>query len=429
VTGDARTGHFNTGVLTATGDWGDNNWPISPAELHNNCSADVDQSSDHSTNALILDATTDRVAQSFIPSGAVTSTVSLWLATSGTFGDTFVIELCADSSGQPGTVLATSDTLTINSTYTDQLLTFAFNSAVDLSASTTYWIMARATAIVGTAHLQLKKSSGGNVYANGAYRESTDSGGSWSGTDATDLAFKVWQGARMQWFTPQLTAFTLGDLIEVNLRMLQSNVDHGAAAVCEVAVVNADGSSPTVFGIAGFTAVYTDGGRLTTSEAAYNFKISGDDTAVTEGQRLRIRVFAGGYSVFYANLGDGNDDTWIGPDAAQATDHSYSLVYNGTSGGATGDSYVRFSQSITEAAGTTLVLSQGFVVRQRCLVTRLGRKLPPMCTGRLGIATIRVRHKVSPADGLWGLLATTMYSRISAVRIMAVNHSDATRNR
>jgi len=92
-------------------------------------------------------------------------------------------------------------------------------------------------------------------------------------------------GNYVEWFTKGLSAFTLAGPVLVNLRALESNALANATVGVEIAVCAADGTSPTVWG-------YTlHGGEVTTSEAAYQFFVAGDDVAVTNGQRIRIRIY------------------------------------------------------------------------------------------------------------------------------------------
>ena len=71
----------------------------------------------------------------------------------------------------------------------------------------------------------------------------------------------------------------------------------------------------------------TDNGELTTSEVARTINVSGDDLAFTDGQRIRIRLY--------------NEDI---SSAAMGNAFNVQRFYNGTSGGASGDSYVTLAQ-------------------------------------------------------------------------------------
>lgn len=96
----------------------------------------------------------------------------------------------------------------------------------------------------------------------------------------------------LEWYTPPLAGFTLSGLVRFTLRALWNSVYNVANAytmAVEVAVVDGDGSNPTVYGRLAGNA------PLTTSEASYDIDIIGDDLTVTDGQRIRIRVCAGNY--------------------------------------------------------------------------------------------------------------------------------------
>lgn len=140
-------------------------------------------------------------------------------------------------------------------------------------------------------------------------------------------------GTVVDWFTRPLTAFTLAGMALANLRVLAANTNYNGSVRCQIARVDGDGTNPTVWadwGIAALAA--TDGGEPSTSEAARTSAISGDDLAISDGQRLRIRVFASDASVSNMN----------------SAGTSVSLVYGGTSGGASGDTYITLPQTVTE---------------------------------------------------------------------------------
>jgi hypothetical protein len=137
-------------------------------------------------------------------------------------------------------------------------------------------------------------------------------------------------GTVVDWFTRPLAAFTLGGAVRVNARALESNALANVGIRCEIARVAGDGSSPTVWGA---TTMPTE---LGTTEAARSFLVGGDDLAISDGQRLRIR-----FSI---------DDQ----EAAMGASQTVTLFYAGTSGGASGDTYLTFTQTLTEfTAGTS----------------------------------------------------------------------------
>jgi hypothetical protein len=133
-------------------------------------------------------------------------------------------------------------------------------------------------------------------------------------------------GTVVDWFTKGLTAFTLSGVVLANWRGAASSVSTNATQRLEVAVVNNDGTSPTIWG----ATVSRDG--FGTSEAAVKFYVAGADLAVTDGQRLRLR-----FSI--------DDHSRV---AAMATGFTVTLYYAGTSGGASGDTYITLPQSVTE---------------------------------------------------------------------------------
>lgn len=134
-------------------------------------------------------------------------------------------------------------------------------------------------------------------------------------------------GNFVEWYTRKLQAFTLAGPVLVNLRALESTTAANATLGLEIAVVNSDGTSAVVWG-------YTLYGlEVTASEAALQFFVVGDDVAVTAGQRLRLRIYSDDYN-----------------GAAMAASLTTTAAYAGTSGGASGDTYLTFGQALAEAA-------------------------------------------------------------------------------
>lgn len=132
-------------------------------------------------------------------------------------------------------------------------------------------------------------------------------------------------GNLVEWFSKQLTAFTLAAPVLANVRALESNVSANASIRAELAVTAADGTGATVW------AATTHPTELTTSDAAYTFYLAGDDLAVTDGQRFRLRLYI--------------DDSST---AAMASTYTATATYAGASAAAAGDTYLIFGQTLTE---------------------------------------------------------------------------------
>lgn len=136
-------------------------------------------------------------------------------------------------------------------------------------------------------------------------------------------------GNLVEWYTKQLQAFTLVGPVLANLRGALSG---GANALLrgELAVTASDGSGAVVWAA---SSPWREA-NLTTlsigSEAAERFYLAGADTAISDGQRLRFRAYL--------------DDDY----SAMTTGQTCTCYYAGTSGGASGDSYLIFGQTLTE---------------------------------------------------------------------------------
>lgn len=128
-------------------------------------------------------------------------------------------------------------------------------------------------------------------------------------------------GTVVDWWTRPLVAFTLGQAVRVNVRGLRSAF---LSLRCEVAVTAGDGTAAVVWASGG------NGADPSASETVQSFLISGNDVAVNSGQRLRIR-----FSI---------DDQSV---AAMTSGGTGTLLYAGAAG-ATGDTYLTFTQALTE---------------------------------------------------------------------------------
>lgn len=220
-----------------------------------------------------------------------TFTVKFSGSTGGADGDTFITftENFGFESAPAGTTIYFTDTVSDVSTAAVDLVAWTDRGAGVTSDVTN-------TAAGWTAPIQITDTAGGTV---------------------------------VEWYTKQLQAFTLTGMARANLRFLESNALANASAKCEIARVDSDGSNPTVW--ASWCISHAAGSELGTTERAETAWLSGDDLVFTNGQRIRIRVYVDDMSSFVL-----------------VTGHTVTFFYNGTSGGASGDSYVILPQTVTE---------------------------------------------------------------------------------
>lgn len=138
----------------------------------------------------------------------------------------------------------------------------------------------------------------------------------------------------LEWFSKPLQAFTLSGLAFCNIRCGTSGAGAAnASAAVEIAVCASDGTSPTVWG-------YAVDGTETLTTATYSFYVAGDDVAITNGQRLRIRLFI--------------DDA---PGVAMAAGQSSGLSHNGPTAGIDGDTYIVVPQTVTAFSPSPVTVS------------------------------------------------------------------------
>jgi hypothetical protein len=141
-------------------------------------------------------------------------------------------------------------------------------------------------------------------------------------------------GTALEWYSKPLTAFTLAGVVLANIRA--SELTGGVVAPrVELAVTASDGTSPTVWGGTSIPQ------SLTTTEGAKTCYVAGADLAITNGQRIRLRVFI-----------DDSSDVAMNTTGATAT-----LYYAGTAGGASGDTFLTFGQSLTALVTGSLVFA------------------------------------------------------------------------
>ena len=98
--------------------------------------------------------------------------------------------------------------------------------------------------------------------------------------------------------------------------------------------VDGDGTNASVWGAS------TNAAGLTNIEAAKSFLVSGDDLAISAGQRLRIR--------FYSD-----------EDVKSVGATTQTLWYAGTTPAASGDTYLTFTQTLTEFSSGPDVVPRG----------------------------------------------------------------------
>ncbi len=133
-----------------------------------------------------------KVAQSFQLSAAwLVGEVSIFVGKIGLPADNLKLEICANSSGSPGTVL---DDATVPGTDIEQdggWISFLFPDPVTLVAATTYWLVLSRTGATGSADYYQIGISEDAAYASGLCRIYT---GSWADRPtAADMAFQIWR--------------------------------------------------------------------------------------------------------------------------------------------------------------------------------------------------------------------------------------------
>lgn len=144
-----------------------------------------------------------------------------------------------------------------------------------------------------------------------------------------------------EWFTKRLNAFTLEGKCQYNLRAFESVSSSFISLKGEIARVDADGTNPTVWAAWCIEPIGFDTGQLGTTEAARTVRISGDALSISNGQRLRLRIYMDNSSA-----------------DAMVASRSVTFLYNGDSGGFSGDSWLILPMTISEFIPTSFVFQK-----------------------------------------------------------------------
>jgi hypothetical protein len=285
------------------------------------------------SNTLVEIARTARVTEVAITTPAVNNFTVTPTSTVVNRGDRIRVRVFADDAGTMGagfpwtfgyngpTAAANGDSYV---TFTE---TFSFESA---PAGSQVFLTDTASS-VATASVDREAWT---ARGSGVVNDVTNAVAGWTAPiQVTDTA----GGTVVDWFTNRLQAFTLTGMAVANIRALESAATVNGSIRCEVARVDNDGTNATIWASWLMSANNARFGELGTSEAAETVNVSGDDLAISDGQRLRIRLYV---------------DDWASAAMAAGT---ATVFYNGTSAAASGDSYITFAQTLTEftAGGTT----------------------------------------------------------------------------
>ena len=133
-------------------------------------------------------------------------------------------------------------------------------------------------------------------------------------------------GTAVEWYTPQLNAFTLADAVQCR-SWAKTGGSISCGVMAEIAVCDNDGTNVTVFGFNGDD----NSGTLSTTDNVLSHWIFGPDISVATGQRLRYRLYI--------------DDT---SSAMNASGTPATFYYDGPTASAQGDCWITLEQTVTE---------------------------------------------------------------------------------
>lgn len=136
----------------------------------------------------------------------------------------------------------------------------------------------------------------------------------------------------VEWYTNKLAAFTLSGPVRFNVWARESSTSAELSFRCEIAVCDEDGTNVTIYGASTWAR------ELTTGDVVYQPIVCGDDIAVSDGQRIRIRLYIDD-APDNGPCGGGSLNVWI--------------KYSNASVGVAGDTWVQFSGTLTEFVAST----------------------------------------------------------------------------
>ena len=212
----------------------------------------------------------------------------------------------------------------------DSYVTFTEDFAFDTSApaGTTLYLRNSASDIVdqgSTINEKALSTSRGAASTTGVVNAVT---GPTAGIKMTVTA----GGNELEWYSGRIGPVTLSGPALVNLRGLQSNVASNGGLRVELHRVEDDGTG-AVWWCGGLLVRSGFQGSLATSTQAHSAKVMGAPLGFV-GHRLRLRVFA--------------DESYTQVWQHMAASGTVTLQFDGPTGGAAGDSFITFTETITD---------------------------------------------------------------------------------
>lgn len=141
-------------------------------------------------------------------------------------------------------------------------------------------------------------------------------------------------GTKVMWISAPLNAVTISGSITFNFWMSENNMSANVGPKCSVFWMNAAGTVSNGIIVSGGTGGASGVELPVTTRAAQNYPAgSVTSQSIPTGDRIAIYLYGGNVGVM-------------------ATGFTFDLGYNGTTGAADGDSWVQFTETITEYVPT-----------------------------------------------------------------------------
>jgi hypothetical protein len=245
-------------------------------------------------------------------------------ATATTMGSGFTLESFSDVNATGAGV----DGFTFTETLT-------FDSGTP--AGTTFYLQDAASDLAGSGQKTLGRVPGDGTVNTSVTNTAT---GPTAGIQVTDTA----GGNVVEWLSPQLQAFSLTGKVNFNIWCKADNTSAKATVRAELAVTDSDGTGAVTVSTA--LVALRSGSATTQLDATIRAaicKMGVATTSVTDGQRLRLRLFV-------------DENYYSSATFPLVTGHTVTIDYDGTTAAADGDSFITLTETVSDFTPATATL-------------------------------------------------------------------------
>ena len=198
-------------------------------------------------------------------------------------------------------------------------------------------------------------------------------------------------GTAYEWYTRPLQATTLIAPVLANIRAYDSGGSNSSIVRVELAITDSDGTNAVVWGTnGGGIGPGTNQEQLTAGDTAIPVWVSGPDAAITDGKRIRIRLY---FDDVYRLI-----DTTT-PATAMVNTGTGRISFGGPTASVAGDSYLTFSQTLTEYSSGPQTVDAGLITLTNTIRSPLVNQLVGAALTSLtaSLASPQANQSLAPA--------------------------------